>query len=273
MVDSEMQGKNLQVLAGAYLNHAYYEVSVYSINELEETSQLLYYKAYGSGWQTVTIPEDCIKLKFVSYVIGSTQYSYFKEINICNEPVFQENKNYPILTANGVTNLISKMDISYFPSSDRKVYKIDEGEWRDYTGTITVNVGSTVYAKGIFSNGKETKISECIASVPSDAIGSKAYDGNYNTYEKGIARDDGKPLKLCIDESAVGKRLKIKFLSSNHGAYGYGNFKIFDDGGNIIYKESSVYDYQKTITIPERAVMFWYCGQINNYLYEIEILD
>ena len=84
MVDSEMQGKNIQILAGAGLPHAYFEVSVYSINSLGEASQLLYYNAYGSGWKTVTIPEDCVKMKFVSYVIGPTLYSYFREIKIPN---------------------------------------------------------------------------------------------------------------------------------------------------------------------------------------------
>lgn len=65
----------------------------------------------------------------------------------------------------------------------QRLYSLDGENWQTYKDeSIRVELGQTLYAKGIDVFGNETRIiSTYTRTLPSDALGAEAYDGDDST--------------------------------------------------------------------------------------------
>ena len=81
-----------------------------------------------------------------------------------------------------------------------------QSEWKNYKNkTIKLNLGQTIYVKGIDKNGVETSQNSLISTLPSDAIGLNAYDEDNNTYFQTSS------LKyIYVDNSMYDKYIRLK---------------------------------------------------------------
>ena len=205
-ISKEMQGKKMYVVANGangsqVIIKSYDEngtsTNVYSANKIS---------------QNITIPSDSEYIEFCS------NYADFgcdiQEVNISDEPVINDTKYYPVLTENGVVHGYNEVEISYFQTSVQKLYRIGtDGEWQNYTGKVRVEIGQTIYAKGIDKNGNETRIiSEYKAELPSDALGANAYDNNTTTVVDVYPKT---PKKLYISKEMLGKNMYIVATGAN----------------------------------------------------------
>ena len=149
-----------------------------------------------------------------------------------------------------------------------KKYEIDEGEWQTYQDEeIRLEVGQTIYAKGIDKYGNETRtVSSYTATVPSDAIGPNAYDGNESTYFQGNGT-----YYMDIDSSMRGKEVKIN-IQSTSGLYCWGYIYIVLEDATEQLKVSvgNRTSFNSVIEIPENATKIKYITQTNVRLYEIQ---
>ena len=117
-----------------------------------------------------------------------------------------------MLTEYGVEQGYCTASISYDSTSVQRLYKIDDEEWKTYTKEIRLELGQTLYAKGIDKYGKEARIIPSYKSVlPSDALGVAAYDGNTST---GISIVQTSK-RINIDNSMIGKKVNITHSNNN----------------------------------------------------------
>ena len=135
------------------------------------------------------------------------------EIQPANEPTINVSKCYPKLTEYRVECGYDLVKITYATTSVQRLYKINDGEWKTYTGgNIRLETGETIYAKGIDKNGEETRvITSYTSTLPSDALGAAAYDGNNSTYVN--TRSAGS-MYMEIDESMKGRRVYVNISCS-----------------------------------------------------------
>ena len=257
LVDKSMYNKKIIVSVGASAN-AFGDARIYSIDSSGSRNDMVgKIDSRGGKEITITIPENCVKLEFWTQRGNESCFAYIKEITICDEPIIRETKNYPVITDKGIKNLTSKINIDYFSSSIRKMYKIDDGEWEDYNGEITIDVGKKVYAKGIDENNKETRIiSSCLTSLANDALETKCYNDNVNDY--GCA---GTTQYLLVDKSMYNKKIIVS-VGASANAFGDARIYSIDSSGSrndMVGKIDSRGGKEITITIPENCVKleFW----------------
>ena len=263
-VDPSARGKNVYIKSDIY----YYSY-ISAINAEGKETKLIYASSYDTVKtdQEYTIPEDTEMLALFKYRSG---HAYLYEITFGNEPTFETERYYPTLTEYGVEDEYSEVTINYAHTTVQKLYKINDEDWKEYKGeTIRLEIGETVYAKGIDQHGNETyKIPSYTATRIADAIGPEAYDGNGETYYINPDRDSKKYIK--VDPSARGKNVYIK-----SDIYYYSYISAINAEGKetkLIYASS--YDTVKTdqeYTIPEdteRLALFKYRSG-HAYLYEI----
>lgn len=85
------------------------------------------------------------------------------EILFIEEPsiIFLENGIYPTLTASGLEPALgyNSVKIVYPSSSVQKLYSFDQTNWEQYNDNqeIQIQYNQTLYAKGINSEGEETR--------------------------------------------------------------------------------------------------------------------
>lgn len=149
------------------------------------------------------------------------------EIQSKQEPeITVASEHLPKLTLNGVENPYNMISVNYSSKITQKLYSLDGKNWEQYNGEVKVEVGKTIYAKGIVENGEETPISSKTVTLPAHSIGSNGYDGNENTDFYIWYPDEA---YMEIDESAWKKTLKY-----NIGWY-YGTIGILNQNGEFLY--------------------------------------
>ena len=216
---------------------------------------------------TITIPTGAHRIVF------QRVYSYLSIYEIGPEitPQITEIKHYPTLTQYGVRSGYSEITIDYFASSVQKLYKINEGEWKTYQNTsIDLELGETLYAKGIDQYGNETNISNYVSELPKDAMAPEAYDNSMETL--GFSDDLKPPLGtdgtavLYVDETIYEKKVRIRMNDQVGQPYLY----IYNKLGEELYK-LNLTNTDTTITIPTGAHRIVF-QRVYSYLsiYEIE---
>ena len=173
-------------------------------------------------------------------------------------PVIVSNASYPVLTSTGVI-LDSTTSIAYDTRTDiTNYYSIDNGAtWNLYTGSFNYSSG-TVLAKSIKKGtGLEVSASKIVA-MPSDAIGSQAYDKSTST---GFAAKLGEASfhYMIIDESVLGKVVKLTAKGYAGAAY---NINFYNENkafiSNISGRQTTLSTY--TATIPANAKYIGFSG-------------
>ena len=213
-------------------------------------------------------------MKIRATAVGATGYIY--EIGSANEPTLDIVNHYPILTTDRVEPACDTITINYHATSIQRLYKIDGDKWKDYQGeAIKVELGQTIYAKGIDKDGNETRIiTSHTVSSPSDAILQEAYDQNdttshvissrsirYMDVDKSIWGQNARFLIDAYTNSYSGQKILIEFLDSK---------------GMILNSiESSAFfstpTLDTTVTIKENTVKIRATAVgATGYIYEIE---
>ena len=205
-----MWGQNIEVLTSVY-------GSVVQLNEAKEVLNSTNVSAGYGGKKTSKI-QMVEGAKILEFRGGSSSNSLTViEITICNQPIINVEAIYPELTKNRINDGYNYILINYFKTSMKKLYKIDDGEWQEYKDKkIKLNIGETIYAKGIDKNGKETPIPEYKSVLATDALGKEAYDGNNSTYTGVGGGSSSGYRKIHISPEMWGQNIEV--LTSVYGS-------------------------------------------------------
>lgn len=173
----EMAGKRITLLRsmGHYTTHG---IKFYNDNNDEISNEIL--KGHINNLKTeYVIPEGSKKIGFYYSSSNSQDWGRIFEVEVRLSPVIQVESYYPTLNVNEVEKGHNKIKLSYLETNIKKLYKINDEEWKDYSGNeIILQIGDTIYAKGIDKNGIETDIVTYESVLPSDTLGIEAYDGD-----------------------------------------------------------------------------------------------
>ena len=223
-----------------------------------------------------SIPQNTKYLKFTASSYDRRFNFYIYEIREYNIPKISGTQYYPKLTGQGVEKGYVKTNISYYSTSTQKLYKIDDGQWQTYQNKeIKLEIGQTIYAKGIDKNGNETKtISTYTATLPSDALGLEAYDGDDST---SVYISYGKYKKIEVDQSIWGKAALLTLISNNAGAGFLNKVEALDESEKALnsYNVSKTYKWNNhEFSIPQNTKYLKfsansYDNRFNFYIYEI----
>lgn len=236
-VDNSVIGKKL------FFNTSYADNRVDrrgTINAIDEDNQIIDTIRFTTSFD-YTIIEGTKRLNVKTWNDG-IHYTTVNEISLINEPEIICGCEYPIIKNNEFVTDV-QININYFDTSVDKKYKIDDGDWKDYTGPVTLKYGETIYAKGYDSSGKETrKVTQYTNNLADDALPIEAYDGDESTTVK---TDNYR--YIYIDSSMIGKTLNF-VIGSYKGAV---TIRALDESNEIISTSSagSTIDY----VIPENT--------------------
>ncbi len=202
-IEPSMIGKKVQVYEHVE------SFDLYICDENKQSIQRISIYGWSSNRQTFTIPENAKFLMFYNVTVN--------EVRLINEPSLNIVKYYPKITPTGIQQSFSSITINYFDTSETKLYSTDDKTtWNEYHDgdTISLDLGKTIYAKGIDRYGVESTMSTYTAVLPSDALGVAAYDGNDNTYFN--VNDN---LYIEIDPSMIGKNVQVSEKQESFALY------------------------------------------------------
>ena len=91
----------------------------------------------------------------------------------------------PTLTEYGIKSMYNLVSLDYFQTSIQRLYRINGGEWQEYTDKVRLEIGDKLEAKGIDKYGIETSFLTQQFQY-GNALGLEAYDGNENTYVEAV---------------------------------------------------------------------------------------
>ena len=267
-IDSEIIGKNVRIYFGS--STGTWGSSGFSIYDADGNSLLSESISYRTSPydKIITIPENASYLVYSSNSGYSGYPGLLYEIQIQNQAQFEIEEVLPVIKDTGIEESYNKINIIYYQTAEKKLYKIDNGEWNEYNDDIIdLRLGETLYAKSIDKYGKETIEANYLSKV-NLSLSPEAYDNDYSTYS-----NDG---RINIDSSLIGKNIRIRFSSSSV-TWSSAVLGIYDSSGNELFSESRNYTnpmYDKIIVIPENAA---YLSLTGNYreglLYELELQD
>ncbi|MDO5003529.1 MAG: hypothetical protein Q4E39_04820 [bacterium] len=224
-ISSEMLGKSVNVISSVYG----------TVAQLNDNNQELDIKNISAGYgESKTFEIEIVDgARILEFRGGSSSNSLsISEIMVCNQPKISAKLIYPKIEESGISKGYNIITIKYFSTSVKKLYKINDGEWIEYENIpVKVTAGDTIYAKGIDGKNVETEISSYTATLPADALGSKAYDGDTKTYE---ATEYNKLFYMLVDKSMVGQRVKVL------GGVLEGYIKFYNDAGTELGKFSGI---------------------------------
>ena len=251
-IDVTMQGKKVAITGGG---------TPKTFNFYNSKGEII--KTYNDYLAIMNIPYGAVKLGYKGRTADQNgNYSRLYEIRVYSEPQFNVEHHHPKLTEYGINNPYDNIMINYFTTAVTRLYKINDGEWKNYTGKIKVEIGDTIYAKGIDKNNNETVVTSYKSVYQSD-IEKKAYDGNTKTYYETY-----KESYMDIDQSMKGKKIAIT------GSGTPKTFNFYNSKGEIIKTYNT---YENPMYIPSEATKLSYYGrtadQNGNYsrLYEMTV--
>ena len=226
------------------------------------------------GEKDCTIPINTTKIRFSKYYTWTEAYIY--EIYPSYNSSIKIVKNYPTLTKNGITGKSFNAIISYSSKAILKQYKIDNGEWKNYSGEIkNITAGSTIYARSKVSNVEKEYITSVTPDFP-NAISDSVYDNDLNTYITMNRYNDyadavSEPY-LLVDKSMQGQKFIVRGKSESSA----GNLFVYyyNDADELLGHEYAEhqFDGEKEFTIPSNATRIRfskYYTYTNSYIYEI----
>ena len=226
-IDNSTIGKNIKVKIK--LRDSYYKGSLKLLNK---DNSVIYSEAASTGVHTIKIIDGTVKLQFTAYNAWGDPDELI-EISLEDEPEININHSYPKMTLNGVEKYYITVTINYLENCIERLYKINDEEWKEYKDDdILLNIGDTIYAKGINQLGYETDILEYNVEIPSDAIGPEAYDGDDTT-----SFTTKSSAYMNIDNSVIGKNITVKIKLSD--SYYKGSLKLLNKDNSVIYSEDA----------------------------------
>ena len=138
------------------------------------------------------------------------EITYILDLDEISAPVLNLSDGYPMLTRDGMIDEKPSY-ISYDTKDDiQNTYKIDDEEYKEYTGPIIEKTGKVTARSERKSSGQVVETTGSIV-VPSNAIGKNTYDKDLQTSET-IGRNANKI--FTINSSLYGEKVKIYTGSS-----------------------------------------------------------
>ena len=132
------------------------------------------------------IPTGTSKIKIqLSYFSDQYGKARIYEIKLCTKPVANLEIKNPTLTEYGIKSMYNLVSLDYFQTSIQRLYRINGGEWQEYTDKVRLEIGDKLEAKGIDKYGIETSFLTQQFQY-GNALGLEAYDGDENTYVEAI---------------------------------------------------------------------------------------
>ncbi len=133
------------------------------------------------------------------------EITYVLDLDEIKSPVINVSDGYPMLTRDGMIEE-KQSYISYDTKDDiENYYKIDDGKYVLYNGSITIKSGKITARSERKLSGQVVEVSANVV-VPANSIGKNAYDGDLQTSET-IARGVSK--LFTINPNLYGEKLKI----------------------------------------------------------------
>ena len=272
-IDSSMQGKTVYFYM--YMSGSNGSGATLRVYNTDGSSTVLYSRP---SWGGMTVNENKSIPSNASYFWFENRKDFsVYEIRPPWNPVINETKHYPAIATTGVIEGYSTATVSYYDTSEQKLYKIDDEEWKEYSGeTIRFEIGQTLYVKGIDQYGTETPTISRKSELPSDLLGEKAYNDNPNDYE--VIPTTWAQRKIYIDDSLKGKKIHLKM-----NMYGSNNNIISrltlykEDGSSYTFLEKPSWgnmwidgDY----TLPSDALYFAFAGNTSAFtVYDIRAAE
>lgn len=160
------------------------------------------------------IPEGAVKIEIYNpQSVGMNIY----EMGINTDAEIECEEVYPMITDKNIEQAYYKINVKYYSTAVKKLYKINEnGEWKNYTGEIKLNIGDTIYSKGIDKYENENSTGSYKADI-NNSVPKEWIDENEST-SAGLGRFTRNKF-LLVDESAIGKKIKMKANDSTIWMY------------------------------------------------------
>ena len=224
------------------------------IEFLDGNDNILLSKSGINKSQIIEIPENTYRIRFTG---GGSGYSKarIREVNTYNQPELNINNYYPTITEYGVEAGYNEATINYFSTSVQRLYRINDGEWREYQDkAIRLELNDKIEAKGIDKNGIDTNVTLYVSELVNDALGPEAYDGDNNTtsmsgYLNVSSNMWNKKVEIVDAEAQYGAKEKIEFLDGND---------------NILLSKSGI-NKSQIIEIPENTYRIRFTGGGSGY--------
>jgi len=259
-VDPSLYNQNIKIKVGTHSNGGYL-----TIQYLNETGTSLLTRSYtttATFYITEKVPVGTVKIYFSLQTANGSIYEIFPD----NTPVIVATQTLPKLTTYGVESEYSMATINYYATSVQRLYSFDNATWYDYADLpIRVNIGQTLYAKGIDKNGNQSRsIASYTAAVRTDSVPPTGYDGNDATYYK-IANS-----YILVDPSIQGQNIKIKV--GTHSNSGNLTVRYLDSSGTALLTRT--YNTYATFYITEKVPVgtdkiYFSLQTANGSIYEI----
>ena len=200
---------------------------------------------------------------------------YILDLDAPSTPEITAGAGYPILTEYGV-KLGSKSYIKYDNRDDiTNYYSIDNGAtWKVYTGPFEITSG-TIKAKSVKKESGLTIEATKKVDMPSDALGSEAYDSDTSTF----VGDSSVNYKLLISPEMIGKRLKITWRGAYIGSSKASSMTFIGTNKNTFTGIAGTSIYTDIVEIPTGTteIQFQLPYHYNNYpcgrIYEVSTYD
>ena len=212
-IDSSMQGKKMRILWQSGNTSGTYRTN---LNFLDSNKSIISTITETTAVKTDSLLQIPLGTEWISIALDSYYYpGKIFEIQASNEPVLTATNGYMLLHADptkSINNPYQMINISYFPTSTSRLYKIGAaGSWINYEDKpILVNQGETIYAKGIDQYGNETRITSSHTVNVTDALPKEAFDKSDSTY---VIVSTLRYMK--IDSSMQGKSIKVLWQSAD----------------------------------------------------------
>ena len=155
------------------------------------------------------------------------------EIRPSDVPTFTQVTHYSTLTTNGFNPGYNELRINYLSNLSKKLYSLDDGNtWLNYTEPLILAANTTVKAKGVTSEGKDTTITSYKVVDSTDTITANAYDNDENT-SISVAKNTQKIFE--ITENTYNRSLRIY---SKENASSTANIIFYDKDNNELLNHS-----------------------------------
>lgn len=239
-----------------------------------------------SGTLSIVVPENATKMIYYSQHNrqGTPPWVNIYEVWINKDAKFDKTYVYPKITSNGIIDGYVNTKINYYETGVKKYYNIDEGEWLTYKDNqiIRVNIGETLYAKGIDKYNTVNPISSYKGEY--DGVGKLAFDDDDSTEFSYGSHGGHYEYKMDIDNSVWNKKLQVKYATDRNSSL---YFIFYDKNGtqlasNELHGMSDDYNRNNTkqVTIPTNAVRLVVLSDHNvqqilplNHIYDIKVID
>ena len=236
-INESAQNEIVRFLIKSWVNPTTGRSSTFYFEQYDANDQLITKvstSAKSNSWYSFRIAENTKYIKvYTEAPAYGTRYSYIYEINVSSDPTFTQVTHYSTLTTNGFNPGYNELRINYLSNLSKKLYSLDNGNtWLNYTEPLILAANTTVKAKGVTSEGKDTTITSYKVVDPTDTITVNAYDNDENT-SISVAKNTQKIFE--VTENTYNRSLRIY---SKENASSTANIIFYDKDNNELLNHS-----------------------------------